>query len=175
MSRINFERYCASRDIVAFCTAKHEATLVLPTIPQFTDLLKSRIPPHRSLFYDLGPGNQEDEIWYYSRYYGLSNLADFEDTTMMEKAYKAGMLSEYWNRMGAAYAYASTGPVYVLLPGDPTPDTSWYKGTIWDTQWSILNQNVAVTHIYRINTSILPTHGVDIMLPRPGLPPRHLE
>jgi hypothetical protein len=141
-----------------------EPTFVLPTIAQMTDRLIHLIPPHRSLFFDSGgPDSYIVLALWYSEYYGLSFILNFGDPVVMEKAKNVGgqdMLNEYWNRMYAAYAYASTGPAYVLLPGNPRLGTSWRAGTIWATvQWPILLQNTNVTHVTRVNSSISITEG----------------
>jgi hypothetical protein len=161
---------------VAFCTAKAARGLVLPTIPQLAQQMRHLVPPDKSLFYS-GPGlsGYKPQAQYYSREYGFKTIWDVGDPANLEIAQDLGKVNLYWKRMSAAYSVVSRGKVWVLLPDDPALGTSWFAGTIWDTlEWPILEQNTAVTEIFRVNPLTLPAEGINIK-PVWTIPPRHLE
>jgi hypothetical protein len=134
------------------------------------------VPPDKSVFHS-GPGRSGYKLQgiYYAKEYDLHTIWDFGDPVMIEMATDAGMLNQYWKRMSAAYSVASRGKVWVVLPDDPALGTSWFKGTIWDTiEWPIVEQNPAITNVFRVNPLTLPADGVDIK-PMWTIPPRRSE
>ena len=104
--------------------------------------------------------------------FGWSRPTTVEIVTEAGKAVE----NEYWRRMSAAFAYASRGRVYVMLPDETSLGTEWFKGTIWDTvEWPILEESTEVADIFRIGRSLRPpSEGVSIK-PQWSTPPRRSE
>ena len=163
-----------------FCTlaaaASRSEPFALPSLQRMTHRLRRLVPPDKSVFHSgPGPSGYKLQGIYYAREYGLKTIWDYGDPTMIEMATDAGQLRKYWKLMSAAYSLASRGRVWVVLPDDPALGASWFKGTIWDTiEWPILEQNPAVTNVFRVNPLTLPADGVDIK-PLWSIPPRRSE
>ena len=148
---------------------------MLPNSNFFFTRIKPLVVPNKSLFFS-GPGDFKLTAKKYAVKYDLKVITDFADPTLTWEATDAGaeILHEYWRRLSLAYARASSGRAFVLLPDDPLLGTTWYKGTIWDeVEWPLLRKSSAISEILRTNTLLTPTQGLNIK-PTWSTPPRHL-
>jgi hypothetical protein len=154
-------RYTKHNDVV-LCIAKK---FVLPSLQYLVNHMRPLVHPGKSLFFS-GPGDYEFKARLYAHEHGLKVLSDLTDPAMTEAAADIGgrVQKEYWRLVSTAYSEVTTGPAYLLLPGDPRIlRTAWHKGTLWDTvEWPILKKSSDVTGVFRLNPSMILGEAVNI-------------
>lgn len=159
---VKHKLHCTKHNDVAFCIAER---FILPSLQFLVNRMKPLVQPGKSLFFS-GPGDYEFKARLYAQKNGLKVLSELTDPAMTEAAADIGgpIEKEYWHLVSTAYSEVTTGPAYILLPGDPSIlGTTWFKGTIWDTiEWPILEKSSAVTGVFRLNPSMLLEQAVNI-------------